>query len=69
MLALRSAAQQIEAAERIKEGELSARQAEALVKSIQNKSKTKINKPQSTAEVRALMDRLKLNLGDLSVNI
>ena len=58
LLALRSAAQQIEAAERIKEGELSARQAEALVKSMQNKSpKTKTNKPQSTAEVRALMDR------------
>ena len=55
LLALRSAAQQIEAAERIKEGELSARQAEAA-------------KPQSTAEVRALMDRLKLSLGS-PVNI
>jgi len=55
LLALRSAAQQIEAAERIKEGELSARQAEALVKSMQNKSpKTKTNKPQNTAEVRKL---------------
>ena len=69
LLALRSAAQQIEAAERIKEGELSARQAEALVKSMQNKSpKTKTNKPQNTAEVRALMDRLKLSLGS-PVNI
>ena len=36
---------------------------------IQNKSpKTKTNKPQSTAEVRALMDRLKLSLGS-PVNI
>ena len=69
LLALRSAAQQIEAAERIKEGELSARQAEALVKSMQNKTpKTKAAKPQSTAEVRALMDRLKLSLGS-PVNI
>ena len=66
LLALRSAAQQIEAAERIKEGELSARQAEALVKSMQNK--TPKAKPQSTAEVRALMDRLKLSLGS-PVNI
>ena len=48
LLALRSAAQQIEAAERIKEGELSARQAEALVKSMQNKSsKAKTGKPQN----------------------
>ncbi len=48
---------------------LGARQAEALVKSMQNKSpKTKTNKPQSTAEVRALMDRLKLSLGS-PVNI
>ncbi|ETJ44195.1 ParB-like protein partition protein, partial [human gut metagenome] len=38
LLALRSVAQQIEAAERIKEGELSARQAESLVKSMQNKT-------------------------------
>ena len=69
LLALRSAAQQIEAAERIKEGELSARQAEALVKSMQNKTpKAKNAKPQSTAEVRALMDRLKLSLGS-PVNI
>ena len=69
LLALRSAAQQIEAAERIKEGELSARQAEALVKSMQNKTpKAKAAKPQSTAEVRALMDRLKLSLGS-PVNI
>lgn len=69
MLALRSAAQQIEAAERIKEGDLSARQAEALVKSMQNKTpKAKAAKPQSTAEVRALMDRLKLSLGS-PVNI
>ncbi len=69
LLALRSAAQQIEAAERIKEGELSARQAEALVKSMQNKSsKAKTGKPQNTAEVRALMDRLKLSLGS-PVNI
>ena len=69
LLALRSAAQQMEAAERIKEGELSARQAEALVKSMQNKTpKAKAAKPQSTAEVRALMDRLKLSLGS-PVNI
>ena len=69
LLALRSAAQQIEAAERIKEGELSARQAEALVKSMQNKTpKAKAAKPQSTAEVRVLMDRLKLSLGS-PVNI
>ena len=69
LLALRSAAQQIEAAERIKEGDLSARQAEALVKSMQNKTpKAKAAKPQSTAEVRALMDRLKLSLGS-PVNI
>ena len=69
LLALRSAAQQMEAAERIKEGELSARQAEALVKSMQNKSsKAKAGKPQNTAEVRALMDRLKLSLGS-PVNI
>ena len=69
LLALRSAAQQMEAAERIKEGELSARQAETLVKSMQNKSsKAKTGKPQNTAEVRALMDRLKLSLGS-PVNI
>ena len=69
LLALRSAAQQMEAAERIKEGELSARQAEILVKSMQNKSsKAKAGKPQNTAEVRALMDRLKLSLGS-PVNI
>ena len=62
-------ARQMEAAERIKEGELSARQAEALVKSMQNKSsKAKASKPQNTAEVRALMDRLKLSLGS-PVNI
>ena len=52
-----------------KEGELSARQAEALVKSMQNKTpKAKAAKPQSTAEVRALMERLKLSLGS-PVNI
>ena len=65
LLALRSAAQQVEAAERIKEGELSARQAEQLVKTMMSK-KTKAKeteKPHNTAEVRALVDRLKLSLG------
>jgi len=65
LLALRSAAQQIEAAERIKEGELSARQAEQLVKAMMTK-KTKskdTTEPHDTAEVRALVDRLKLSLG------
>ena len=65
LLALRSAAQQIEAAECIKEGELSARQAEQLVKAMMSK-KTKskdTTEPHDTAEVRALVDRLKLSLG------
>lgn len=65
LLALRSAAQQVEAAERIKEGELSARQAEQLVKAMMSK-KTKskdTTEPHDTAEVRALVDRLKLSLG------
>ena len=65
LLALRSAAQQMEAAERIKEGELSARQAEQLVKAMMSK-KTKSKEaaePHNTAEVRALVDRLKLSLG------
>lgn len=65
LLALRSAAQQVEAAERIKEGELSARQAEQLVKAMMTK-KTKskdTTEPHDTAEVRALVDRLKLSLG------
>lgn len=65
LLALRSAAQQVEAAERIKEGELSARQAEQLVKAMMSKkTKTKdTTEPHDTAEVRALVDRLKLSLG------
>ena len=65
LLALRSATQQVEAAERIKEGELSARQAEQLVKAMMTK-KTKskdTTEPHDTAEVRALVDRLKLSLG------
>ena len=65
LLALRSATQQVEAAERIKEGELSARQAEQLVKAMMSK-KTKskdTTEPHDTAEVRALVDRLKLSLG------
>ena len=65
LLALRSPAQQVEAAERIKEGELSARQAEQLVKAMMSK-KTKskdTTEPHDTAEVRALVDRLKLSLG------
>ena len=65
LLALRSPAQQVEAAERIKEGELSARQAEQLVKAMMTK-KTKskdTTEPHDTAEVRALVDRLKLSLG------
>lgn len=65
LLALRSAAQQVEAAERIKEGELSARQAEQLVKAMMSK-KTKskdATEPHDTAEIRALVDRLKLSLG------
>ena len=65
LLALRSAAQQVEAADRIKEGELSARQAEQLVKAMMSK-KTKSKEaaePHNTAEVRALVDRLKLSLG------
>ena len=65
LLALRSVAQQVEAAERIKEGELSARQAEQLVKAMMSK-KTKSKEaaePHNTAEVRALVDRLKLSLG------
>ena len=65
LLALRSAAQQVEAAERIKEGELSARQAEQLVKAMMSeKTKSKdTTEPHDTAEVRALVDRLKLSLG------
>lgn len=65
LLALRSAAQQVEAAERIKEGELSARQAEQLVKAMMSKKiKSKdTTEPHDTAEVRALVDRLKLSLG------
>ena len=65
LLALRSAAQQVEAAERIKESELSARQAEQLVKAMMTK-KTKAKdttEPHDTAEVRSLVDRLKLSLG------
>ena len=65
LLALRSAAQQVEAADCIKEGELSARQAEQLVKAMMSK-KTKSKEaaePHNTAEVRALVDRLKLSLG------
>ena len=65
LLALRSAAQQVEAAERIKEGELSARQAEQLVKAMMSKKiKSKdTTEPHDTAEVCALVDRLKLSLG------
>ena len=65
LLALRSAAQQVEAADCIKEGELSARQAEQLVKAMMSKkTKSKDTKePHDTAEVRALVDRLKLSLG------
>ncbi|MDY5481204.1 MAG: ParB/RepB/Spo0J family partition protein [Veillonella caviae] len=64
LLALRSGVQQTEAAERIKEGELSARQAEQLVKSMMGKqSKTVKENPHDTAEVRALVDKLKLTLG------
>ena len=70
LLALRSAAQQIEAAERIKEGVVNVLvKQRPLLKSMQNKTpKAKAAKPQSTAEVRALMDRLKLSLGS-PVNI
>lgn len=64
LLALRSGAQQTEASEKIKEGELSARQAEQLVKSMMGKqSKTVKENPHDTAEVRALVDKLKLTLG------
>lgn len=64
LLSLRSHNQQTEAAERIKEGELSARQAEQLVKSMTaKKSKKDVANPHDTAEVRALMDRLKMSLG------
>ena len=51
LLALRSATQQVEAAERIKEGELSARQAEQLVKAMMSKkTKTKdTTEPHDTA--------------------
>lgn len=64
LLALRSGVQQTEAAEKIKEGELSARQAEQLVKSMMGKqSKTVKENPHDTAEVRALVDKLKLTLG------
>ena len=63
LLALRSAAQQVEAAERIKEGELSARQAEQLVKAMMSKKTKDTTEPHDTAEVRALVDRLKLSLG------
>ena len=57
LLALRSAAQQVEV--------LSARQAEQLVKAMMSKkSKSKdTTEPHDTAEVRALVDRLKLSLG------
>lgn len=69
LLALRSAPQQMEAAERIKENELSARQVEELVKAMQAKpTKKHIVKHKETAEVRALMERLKLSLGS-PVNI
>lgn len=64
LLALRSGAQQTEAAEKIKEGEFSARQAEQLVKSMMGKqSKAVKENPHDTAEVRALVDKLKLTLG------
>ncbi|WP_251423623.1 ParB/RepB/Spo0J family partition protein [Veillonella agrestimuris] len=65
LLALKTAAQQVEAAERIKDGELSARQAEQLVKAMMDKKTAKATfaHPQDTAEVRALVDRLKLSLG------
>lgn len=64
LLALKTAAQQVEAAERIKEGELSARQSEQLVKAMLDKKSKKVaTHPQDTAEVRALVDRLKLSLG------
>lgn len=69
LLALRSAAQQMEAAECIKEEDLSAREVEQLVKAMQNKTvRKKVGKPQDTAEVRALVERLKLSLGS-PVNI
>ena len=59
----------MEAAERIKEGELSARQSRGPVKSMQNKSsKARLVNLKIPTGFLALMDRLKLSLGS-PVNI
>ncbi len=64
LLSLKTEELKLEAAEIIKEGELSARQVEQLVKTMAaGKIKQPPVKPQDSAEVRALVDQLKLSLG------
>ena len=64
LLALPTENLQITAANRIKDEDLNARQAEALVKALLNEKPKRVNvKPQESAEVRSLVERLKLSLG------
>lgn len=64
LLGLHSEKLQLEAAEKIKEGDLSARQVEGLVKSLIEPKKVKPKKNnQDSAELRAMIEKLKLSLG------
>ena len=71
LLSLSNEKTQLEVAEKIKEGDLNARQVEALVNSLASTKKSKTNKKptkKDSAELRALTERLKLSLGS-PVNI
>lgn len=63
LLGLPTEEMQLEAANRIKEGELSARQCEQLVKQMLAAPKKKREKPEDSAEWRAMTDKLHLALG------
>nr|WP_277288132.1 ParB/RepB/Spo0J family partition protein [Veillonella montpellierensis] len=67
LLGLKDEALQLEAVEKIKEGELSARQVEALVKALvkpkQVKQDTARSSSNDSAEIRALVEQLKVSLG------
>ena len=67
LLGLKDEALHLEAEEKIKEGELSARQVEALVKTLVKPKQVKKDTTQSSsndsAEIRALVEQLKVSLG------
>lgn len=73
LLSLQKESIQLEALEIIKEKELSARQVEQLVKTLGQKKPKKMGAPsakETSAEIRALVDRLKTSVGSpVSINV